>query len=449
MREGRAGAIALRLASTLAALGGFLDALGGLLLSLPRFALYLLRRKHWRSLLESALAAPRPALPPPPPHPSRPKRSPSSTIFLSVGDASAEGHAIRLLQETNARRANLRWIGFGGGRLRAAGCDVRVDLVSLGLIGFTAVFRAVPRLLGVVATFDRILRKEKPALVVLLDYPGLHLILARLARRRGVPVLYYIAPQVWGWAPWRVRRMRRDLARVLCILPFEAPWFERNGVPATHVGHPLADALEKVPRVTSPDPDLLVLLPGSRRKEIRANLPSQVRIFERLRAQHPKLHAVVAHTRADFGPFLKELAGPGVVVSARDFHGPLSRARLVLAKSGTGILEVAHHVVPLVVLYRVRRPLASLSRFVLCTPWFASINLIANREVVPEFCFDSDGIEEEIASRAAALLGDGPAREEVKRGLEAIQPAFDSPGTAARAAACLLDALGPRETREP
>ncbi len=441
MREGRAGAIAPRLASTLAALGAFLDALGGLLLALPRFAVYLLRRRHWRSLLESALAAPRPALAPPLRHPPRPKPRPPTTIYQSRGPQSAQGPPGRLHPETHPPRTNHRWIGFGGERLRAAGCDVRFDLVGLGLIGFTVVFWAIPRLLRVVATFDRILRKEKPALVVLLDYPGLHLILARLARRRGVPVLYYIAPQVWGWAPWRVRRMRRDLARVLCILPFEAPWFQKNGVPATHVGHPLADALEKVPRSRAPDPDLLVLLPGSRRKEIRANLPSQVRIFERLRAQHPKLHAIVAHTRADLGPFLKELAGPGIEVSARDFHGPLSRARLVLAKSGTGILEVAHHAIPLLVLYRVRRPLASLARFFLCTPWFASINLIANREVVPEFCFDGDGSEAAIAERAAALLAEGSEREGSKRDLEAVREAFDAPGTAARAATALLEAL--------
>lgn len=363
------------------------------------------------------------------------------TIFLSVGDVSAEGHAVRLLEEANARRANLRWLGFGGERLRAAGCDVRVDLVGLGLIGFSSVIRAVPRLFGAVRRLHRILRDEKPVLVVLLDYPGLHFLLARMARRRGVPVLYYIAPQVWAWAPWRVRRMRRDLARVLCILPFEAPWFERHGVPATHVGHPLADALAQVPRTSSFDPDLVVLLPGSRRKEIRANLPSQVRVFEKLRTRRPNLRAVVAHTRADLAPFLRELAGPGVEISAGDFHGPLSRARLVLAKSGTGILEVAHHGSPLVVLYRVRWPLASLARLFLCTPWFASINLIANREVVPEFCFDRDDAEAAIATRAEALLRDGPERDAVRRGLEEVRRAFDAPGTAARAAAAVLGTL--------
>ncbi|MGH7152150.1 MAG: hypothetical protein ACREIU_15700, partial [Planctomycetota bacterium] len=230
---------------------------------------------------------------------------------------------------------------------------------------------------------------------------------------------------------------------------FEAPWFERLGVPATHVGHPLADALAQIPRAVTPDPNLLVLLPGSRRKEIRANLPSQVRVFQKLRSTRPNLRAVVAHTRADYEPLLRSLAGPGVEVSAGDFHGPLSRARLVLAKSGTGILEVAHHGPPLVVLYRVRWPLASLARLFLCTPWFASINLIANREVVPEFCFDGDGSEEAIAERAAALLAEGPDRNRSRLGLEEVRLAFDSPGTAARAAASLLSALevrGPRRT---
>ncbi|HKB16676.1 MAG TPA: lipid-A-disaccharide synthase, partial [Planctomycetota bacterium] len=115
--------------------------------------------------------------------------------------------------------------------------------------------------------------------------------------------------------------------------------------------------------------------------------------------------------------------------------------RLVLAKSGTGILEVAHHAIPLVVLYRVRRPLASLARFSLCTPWFASINLIANREVVPEFCFDGDGSEAAIAERAATLLADGPDRSRSTKDLQEVRLGFDSPGTAARAASAVLQAL--------
>ena len=415
-----------------------LDFALALALAPARFLLYLATKRRWRRRLAEALAADPPPLAPPAATDDRPGARPA-TLFVSVGDVSAEAHAVRLVRETSARREGIRWIGFGGERLREAGCDVRVDLVRLGLIGFRTVARAIPALFGVVRTFARTLREERPDLVVLLDYPGLHLVLARLARRSGIPVVYYIPPQVWAWAPWRVRRLRRDATRVLAIVPFEARWFESLGVRVHFVGHPIADAFAEAPAPqAAEDPDRIALLPGSRRREVRLNLPSQLRIVERMRRG---LRVVVGQTGAGVPEILAARGADGVESRAVPFREALSGARLALAKSGTGLLELARRGVPGVVLYRVPRPFAKAGPWLLATRWFAMVNLLANEEVLPEFCFDREEDEERIAQAASRLLADGPERERAKEGLARARSRFAVPGTAGRAAGILLTLL--------
>jgi lipid-A-disaccharide synthase len=422
----------------LATVAAVLDFAAAIALAPGRFLLYLATKRRWRARLAEALAADPPLLAPV----ARPKGAGGrpATIFLSVGDVSAEGHAVRLVRETSARRDGIRWIGFGGEKLREAGCEVRFDLVRLGLIGFQSVLRALPTLLGVVRTFARALRVEQPDVVVLLDYPGLHLVLARLARRAGIPVVYYVPPQVWAWAPWRHRRLRRDAARVLAIVPFEARWFEARGVPVSFVGHPLGDSFaDRSESTATEEPRKVALLPGSRRREVRLNLPAQLRIVERLRAHEPRLRGVVGQPGAGAAEILARSRGDEASIAP--FEEAIAGARLALAKSGTGLLELARRGVPGVVLYRVPRPFARAGRWLLATRWFAMVNLLANEEVLPEFCFDREEDEERIAQSARSLLEEGPQRERAKAGLARARARFDVPGTAARAAGVLLEIL--------
>ncbi|MBM4063397.1 MAG: lipid-A-disaccharide synthase, partial [Planctomycetes bacterium] len=303
----------------------------------------------------------------------------------------------------------------------------------------------LPLLLRAFAAYLRLLRDDPPDLVVLVDYPGLHVVMAKAARRSGIPVLHYVAPQYWAWGPWRMRRYRRAVDATLTILPFEPAFCRRFAIPAAYIGHPLLDELAAHP----PDPartaalrarPLLVLLPGSRAAEIDANLPGMLHVAAALRAAEPGLRIVLPHRDPRRTPQLRrhlEAAGAGFVEHR---EGPLADwlagARLVLAKSGTGSLEACLHGVPTVVVYRLRGLLATLGYHnILSVPWVAAANLIAGRAVAPEFCFHRRTGWRDVQRAAERLLHDGPDRDAALAGLAEIRTRLGAPGATARIAA--------------
>lgn len=435
------------------------------LLTPARLLLYLPRRHHWRRLAEEALAesarvhdaaaerdvvlqrllerarrSPRPRAPG-----ERPR------LFVSAGEASGEAHAARLVE---ALRERAEVVAFGGGLLRAAGADVRFPLSEHAVMGFVAVLKQLPLIVRAYAAFLRLLRDERPDLVVLVDYPGLHLVMAKACRRHGVPVLHYVAPQYWAWGPWRMRRYRRAIDATLTILPFETAFFRRFAVPAWYIGHPLLDQIAAAPpdarevEAVRAQPTLC-LLPGSRRSEIEANLPGFLRVAAALRRDVPALRVVVAHRDERREELLRTL----VAAHARDLAevhiGPLARwlagARLVLAKSGTGSLEACLFGNPVVVVYKLRGMLATIGYHnVLSVPFVAAANLVAAERVVPEFCFHGEDGWRRVEASARELWPDGAARAKCEAGLARVMERLGGSGATGRTAALVhafLDAI--------
>jgi lipid-A-disaccharide synthase len=359
---------------------------------------------------------------------------------------------MRQLADTGAR-----WSCFGGHAMQQAGGELLFPLSEHAVMGFLSVLRQLPTVLAAYARFVRLLRDDPPDLAVLVDYPGLHLVMAKAARRAGVPVLHYSAPQYWAWGPWRMRRYRRSVDATLTILPFEPAFFRRFGVPARYVGHPLLDEIEQHP----PDPAVvaaararptLCLLPGSRRAEIAANLPGMLTVAAALRAKVPNLRVVLPHRDGRRTPLIRQLlAAPGGEL-VEHIEGPLAGwlagARLIVAKSGTGSLEACLHGTPTVVVYQLRSALATLGYHnLLSVPWIAGANLVAGSKVVPEFCFHHRGGWNDVAAAAAELFADGPARERCRAGLADVRARLGEPGASARAGAvvrALLAAGAPR-----
>jgi len=324
-----------------------------------------------------------------------------------------------------------------------AGVELLADLDLLAVMGVAEVLGRLPRLLALRRRVRRYLLREGVDLYLPIDYPGFNLPTAAWARRRGVPVLYYIAPQVWAWRPGRARRLAESADLVCVVLPFEKAFLERYGARARFVGHPLLDA----PRVRGSgegaegrEPGgapVLGLFPGSRAQEVSRMLPPFLRAAEILRGERPELEVLVARA-ADLPPSAYGRADPA------DLHPPeevLAAATAALTKSGTSTLQLALAGVPMVVGHRVHPVTYSIARRLVEVDHLALANLVAGRRLVPELVQDEMS-PERLASRVSPFLEPGSAeRRRVLEGLEEVRGRLGEPGGSARVASAALELL--------
>jgi lipid-A-disaccharide synthase len=363
-------------------------------------------------------------------------------LFVSAGEASGELHAARLV---TALPDEYRVTAFGGSQLSDAGADVQFALSEHAVMGVIGVLKQLPLILRAFASYLRMLRNDPPDLIVLVDYPGLHLVMAKAAKRRKIPVLHYIAPQYWAWGPWRMRRYRRAVDATLTILPFETEFFRRQHIPAAYIGHPLLDEIADNPPDQQAVAELrarrtLVLLPGSRRAEIEANLAGMLQVASKLREREPDLRIVLPHKNPRRTKMIRTLLQELGSSEVEHHEGPLGNwlrgAHLVIAKSGTGSLEACLHGNPTIVVYKLRGMIASLGYHnILSVPWIAGANLIANRVVAPEHCFAGDDGWRSVMRDAEALWHDEEARRICMLGLDEVQRRLGAPGATRRVAA--------------
>jgi lipid-A-disaccharide synthase len=363
-------------------------------------------------------------------------------IFISAGDISGDIHAAGLIACCRIVDPGIAWTGLGGPRMRAAGCRLLVEPEADPVIGFRRVVARIPYYMGLLARIHHHLDHTRPDLVVLVDYPGLNLQIARLARCLGIPVLYFICPQYWGWAPWRIKRFAKLVDRALVIFPFEEEYFSSHGIQTVHVGHPVFDRVEndaaggagKAP--PSDELKTLALLPGSRIHEVRTNLPVMLHATARLLEENAGLVPIVVHERPECLALAERMA-MAEGISLRTVEGKIDEAarsaRLCLVASGTATLEVALTGTPMVVVYRVPPALRKLSRWLLTVPWFCQVNLIAGEETVPEFLLSKDD-PAPLLPACRALLEETPERAETLRRLVEFRKKHFKPGALERAA---------------
>ena len=379
---------------------------------------------------------------------------PGSRFFISAGDVSGDIHAAGLLRRCRSLAPGTEWFGLGGARMQAAGCELIEPPESDPVMGFLPVIARLPRYLRLLARLHRILSLERPREVVLVDYPGLNLRIAALATRLGIPVTYFICPQLWAWAPWRIRGFARTVNRALVIFPFEEAYFSRHGVPTLYVGHPLCDSVEGRPEETRREGPaaetrgrILALLPGSRRREVEANLPVMLAAARRIRARDPDCRPVMAHQDAGLLAGAREMAAAAEVPleTRRGSIAPLARAaRLCLVTSGTATLEAAFTGTPLVVQYRTARIAALLAPLFLTVPWICQVNLIAGEGIVPEHLLArSDPAP--LMPDCLDLWDDTPRRREMIARLDTFRRRRMRPGALDRAARALLRPPGAEE----
>ncbi len=416
----------------------------GLALVPARAAAYLLRsdrleREARADLEHSVRPVEAPALPPGTDWPGRPLH-----VFLSCAEVSGEIHAQNLVSALRAAAAECgapppRFTALGGPALAAGGVEIIGDPVSRSAMGFD-VLSALPTYVRLFRDATRHVEVERPDLFLPVDSPALHVPLARAAKAHGVPVVHFVTPQYWGWAPWRVDSYRRAVDLALCILPFEAPWFARNGVRCEYVGHPLLDALRSVRPDRGPvDSNLLALLPGSRRHVVERNLPWMLDALSRARAKAPGLEVVIPQKESAVarlaGEIVRRKSAESWVRVEEELHPWLARSKAALSVSGTVLLDLLHHRLPAVVVYRLANARQEwLQRHFLTSPWFASVNLLAGSEVYPEFCFAGEGPIERVAAAVIRGFEDEDWRARCRWKLEIAARRLGPPGATERAA---------------
>jgi lipid-A-disaccharide synthase len=371
-------------------------------------------------------------------------------VLFSAGDASGELHAAALAEELSRRAPGVEMFGLGGPGMEKAGVELIVPQRDLAVGGLVEVLLDLPRIVSVWRRMTRALVERRPDLVILVDSPDFNLPFAKRAKRLGVPVLYYVSPQVWAWRAGRVRKIAARVDRLAVIFPFEPAVYAGSGVRVDFVGHPLLDRLAPLADGTDRAParralgldaerPLVLLLPGSRRNEVRRTLPLQLAVAKALHARDPRVGFAVAVApsiaRESIDQALAKVPLPALldltVIEGRT-HEAIRAADVALAKPGTVTLEVALLGTPLVVTTRVNAFTAWLIRRLVRVSSYTMPNLIAGRPVVPEF-LQEDADPARIAEALLALLA-GPAREAQLAGLAGVREALGGGGAAARAA---------------
>jgi len=376
-------------------------------------------------------------------------------IFISCAEPSGETHGLNLVRAIREELADRslpapEFLGLGGARLAELGVRTLGDPVGKAAMG-VAPFRALPFYSRLLRNAAAALQAERPDICIPVDSPALHVPLGRIARRYGIPVAHFVTPQYWGWAPWRVGGYRRAVDLALTILPFEASWFERHSVPSRHVGHPHLDELRDVPVGNEAERETLVILPGSRASVIDRNLPWMLVAAARVRLAIPDVKVVIPHERGNLTSRLEHhLTASGatdwVRLAPGGLHAELARARVALSVSGTILIDLLHHRVPCVVIYRLQNAAAvAISRLFLTVPWFSSINLLAGREIAPEFSFHGVGPLEEVASHLIRLHRNEQEHRDAEAALDEAAARLGPPGATVRAARYVLAVAGSTE----
>lgn len=363
--------------------------------------------------------------------------------MISCGEASGDLYAGALIEQLRRRAPDVDVFGLGGPAFAAAGGRLVADFHGLSVTGITEVWRIVPRLYGVLRRLVAEARRTRPDVFVAVDYPDFNFRLCAALKKLGIPIVYYISPQLWAWRPGRMETMRRLADRVLVIFPFEEEIYRRAGVPVSFVGHPLVDlALAREAREPflralglRPDAPTVALLPGSRRNELARIAPALAGALPLIAAKVPGVQFVVARAPGLpdelFAPFRGGAVTPACVLARTD--DVLAACDVVVTASGTATVQTALHEKPMVVVYRLSGLTYRLGKPLVKVDTYAMANLVAGTRIVPELIQD-DLTPARVADETVAFLTDRDRYDRTREALAVVRTRLGAPGASGRAA---------------
>ena len=369
-------------------------------------------------------------------------------VMISCGEPSGDLYAGALAAELRSRVPSIEIVGLGGPRLQAAGATLSGHFTGLTVTGLTEVVAVLPRSWRMYRRLVSDARARRPDVFVAIDFSGFNFRLMAALRRLAIPVVYYVSPQVWAWRSHRIQTMKRLVDKVLVIFPFEAPVYERAGVPVQFVGHPLVDLVRpEQPRTPflsglglRPDARTVALLPGSRPNELQRIATTMAESAAIIRARVSGVQFVVARAPnlSDllFAPFPPDFA---IVEGKTD--DVLAASDVVITASGTATVQAALHGKPMVVVYRVSPLTYRLGKPFVKLDTYAMVNLVAGRRIVPEL-IQMDFTAERVAHEAIALLTDADRHARTRDALRDVCQRLGTPGASGRAADAILEVAG-------
>src|SRR5712671_2598541 len=367
---------------------------------------------------------------------------PPTQILISAGEASGDMYAARLATALQAR-ADVHLFGMGGPRMRDGGVELVADCAEVSLVGIVEIAKKLPALNRACTPLTRPSARPPPRFPTLPPLPRFPLRLARALKQQGVQNIYFVCPQFWAWRPWRANLVRCRFVRGLCIFPFEQDWYRARGVPADFIGHPLvgnvAAKRSRAEFAASFELDaarpIVVLLPGSRTGEIAHHMPPLVQSCHLIAGDRPAVQFILAlapgMSKSQITPYLPPEAPIRVVEDAT--YDALGAADVAIVSSGTATVEAALMDTPMIVVYRLAPFTAAIARWLVRTPMFAMVNLIAGKRVVPELV-QNDFTPERVANEVTRLLDSEEVRSEMRRGLASVREKLGPLGAIERAA---------------
>jgi lipid-A-disaccharide synthase len=388
------------------------------------------------------------------------------TIFFSAGEPSGDVHGANLIRRLREIQPGVKCVGYGGPEMAAAGCQLQADLTALAVMWFLRALVNLHKFLALASRADRYFRHERPDAVVLIDYPGFNWWIARRAKAHGIPVYYYCPPQIWAWASWRIKKMRRYVDHVLCALPFEAEWFREQGCRATFVGHPFFDEVRRQPldqdfidQQNRQRGQLVAILPGSRTQEVSHNLHWFLKAARLVHARVPQARFAIAAFKPRHVEMARQLIARSnlpVDVHLRKTAELIHSATCCMACSGSVSLELLFHAKPTVILYWIS-PLAFwVQSFFVRVKYITLVNLLAAKRIFlrddhsgdplpdaalfPEYLTSEDK-SEDIAEQVIGWLTDSRFRDETVSKLIELRRQVGHAGASATAARLILQEL--------
>ncbi|MGL4555781.1 MAG: lipid-A-disaccharide synthase [Gemmataceae bacterium] len=371
-------------------------------------------------------------------------------LFISAGEPSGDLHGANLIRHLRARRPDLRFTGLGGPRMQDAGCEIVYPLTDLAVVGLFPVLASLHKFHHALGLARAAFKRDRPDALVMIDFPGFHWWLAGCARKHGIPVSYFVPPQIWSWATWRAAKMRRLCDQVLATLPFEDAWFRERGIPSRYIGHPYFDEIARqrldpaflAEQRAKPGP-VVGILPGSRNSEIRNNLDSLIAGAKIVHARRPDVRFLVAAFKPSQADTVRDrLKGSGLPAEVHQGRTPevIELAHSLMSVSGSVSLEILARDKPAVMAYRLPWITLAVARLLMRAKYITLVNLLADRLLLPE-AYGSHCLGPAMAEHVLHWLNDDAAYRALRGELAALRAVVMEPGACERASAAVLELI--------